>query len=81
MGHGLWPDLRECMDDPHMDLILVTAAASLEALNEFRGGLIGGRSDFRKRGCGPKEDLFLVIVETLDESGNGGLCVRAEQCE
>ena len=60
------------VDNPHVNLILVTAAAPLESRDEFWGGLVGSRSDFSKSGGGPKEDLFLGVFEPLDEGGDGG---------
>ena len=66
LEHGSGADLRERMDDPHMDLVLVATPAALESLDELRGGLMGIRPDFRERCGGPKEDLFLVVVEPFD---------------
>ena len=79
--YGSGADLRERMDDPHMDLVLVTTLAPLESLDELRGGLMGIWPDFRKRRDGPKEDLFLVVVEPFDEGRNRGPGRRAKQGE
>ena len=67
------------MDDSHMDLILIASAASFEALDKFRGGLMGSWANFRESGGRPKEDLFFVIIKPLDESGDRRLGFWAEQ--
>ena len=62
---------------PH--LVAVTTAAPPQALDEFRRGLVGIRTEISQRGGGPEEHLFLVVVQRPDQRLHGWLGFRTEQ--
>ena len=54
---------------PH--LVAVATFAPAQTLDEFRRGLVGIRPNIGQCCYGPKENLFLVVVQRLDQGRHG----------